>query len=82
MWFIGVDVEQKTSAPPPKKNPGSAPRGWYISALTDMIKYVKIKIWYHNSLLFVEDPVNRGENEDFSDGIVGEEKSGIFLWAG
>ena len=25
MWFIGVDVEQEMSAPPPKKNPGSAP---------------------------------------------------------
>ena len=25
MWFIGVDVEQETSAPPPKKNSGSAP---------------------------------------------------------
>ena len=25
MWFIGVEVEQGTSAPPPKKNPGSAP---------------------------------------------------------
>ena len=25
MWFIGVEVEQKTSVPPPKKNPGSAP---------------------------------------------------------
>ena len=24
-WFIGVEVEQQTSAPPPKKNPGSAP---------------------------------------------------------
>ena len=24
MWFIGVD-EQEMSAPPPKKNPGSAP---------------------------------------------------------
>ena len=23
--FIGVEVEQETSAPPPKKNPGSAP---------------------------------------------------------
>ena len=23
MWFIGVEVEQETSAPPPKKNPGS-----------------------------------------------------------
>ena len=25
MCFIGVEVEQETSAPPPKKNPGSAP---------------------------------------------------------
>ena len=25
MWLIGVEVEQQTSAPPPKKNPGSAP---------------------------------------------------------
>ena len=25
VWFIGVEVEQETSAPPPKKNPGSAP---------------------------------------------------------
>ena len=25
MWFICVEVEQETSAPPPKKNPGSAP---------------------------------------------------------
>ena len=24
MWFIGVKEEQETSAPPPKKNPGSA----------------------------------------------------------
>ena len=28
MWFIGVEVEQETSAPPPKKNPGSAPELW------------------------------------------------------
>ena len=27
MWFIGVEVEQETSAPPPQKNPGSAPAG-------------------------------------------------------
>ena len=27
MWFIGVEVEQETSAPPPKKNPGSARQG-------------------------------------------------------
>ena len=25
MWFIGVEVGQEASAPPPKKNPGSAP---------------------------------------------------------
>ena len=25
MWFINVEVEQETSAPSPKKNPGSAP---------------------------------------------------------
>ena len=25
MWFIGIEVEQETSAPPPKKKPGSAP---------------------------------------------------------
>ena len=25
MWFIAVEEEQETSAPPPKKNPGSAP---------------------------------------------------------
>ena len=25
MWFIGVEVDQETSAPPPKINPGSAP---------------------------------------------------------
>ena len=25
MWFIVLEVEQETSAPPPKKNPGSSP---------------------------------------------------------
>ena len=25
MWFIGVEVEQETSAPPPKKNPTDPP---------------------------------------------------------
>ena len=30
MWFIGVAVGQETSAPLPKKNPGSAPRCPYI----------------------------------------------------
>ena len=31
MWFIGVEVEQETSALPPKKNPGSASAYAYIS---------------------------------------------------
>ena len=40
MWFIGVEVEQETSAPPPKKNPGSAPDLYNVlmplQARTDM----------------------------------------------
>ena len=34
MWFIGVEVEQETSAPPPKKNPGSAPDYDFFSSPT------------------------------------------------
>ena len=34
MWFIGVEVEQETSAPPPKKNPGSAPAEIYTASLS------------------------------------------------
>ena len=30
MWFIGVELQQETSAPPPKKNPGSAPEYIYV----------------------------------------------------
>ena len=35
MWFIGVEVKQETSAPPPKKNPGSAPGFRILSWLMD-----------------------------------------------
>ena len=35
MWFIGVEAEQETSAPPPKKNPGSAP------AVTEVTVYLQ-----------------------------------------
>ena len=37
MWFIGVEVEQETSAPPPKKNPGSAPESsvWFTLSSED-----------------------------------------------
>ena len=34
MWLIGVEVEQQTSAPPPKKNPGSAPVEIYTASLS------------------------------------------------
>ena len=30
MWFIGVEIEQETGAPPPKKNPGSAPEHMHM----------------------------------------------------
>ena len=44
MWFIGVEVEQETSAPLPKKNPGSAPE------LTETIKQraemIIFNVWY------------------------------------
>ena len=36
MWFISVEVEQETSAPPPKKNPGSAPEKCSFVLLTSL----------------------------------------------
>ena len=39
MWFIGVEVEQETRAPPPKKNPGSAPEQ------EGSVNGVKIRCW-------------------------------------
>ena len=47
MWFIGVEVEQDTSAPPPKKNPGSAPE--YIIRTLIVLTWrncLKIKSFY------------------------------------
>ena len=41
MWFVGVEVEQETSAPPPKKNPGSAPE--YHSVLLLICKNINCK---------------------------------------
>ena len=47
MWFIGVEVEQETSAPPPEKNPGSAAPApsllfmaetWMCAGICDLIK--------------------------------------------
>ena len=37
MWFIGVEVEQETSAPPPKKNPGSAPGSFIVIKISTSV---------------------------------------------
>ena len=44
MWFIGVEVEQETSAPPPKKNPGSAPAVTIDSLTQSRAKRFEISI--------------------------------------
>ena len=41
MWFIGVEVEQETSAPPPKKNPGSAPDAYMKFSKKNFAPYAK-----------------------------------------
>ena len=38
MWFIGVEVEQETSAAPPEKNPGSAPVFLLVSKIKTIEK--------------------------------------------
>ena len=50
MWFIAVEVEQETSAPPPKKNPGSAPEADSVGKVirrpeseTQLAKPVKLR---------------------------------------
>ena len=47
MWFIDVEVEQETSAPPPKKNPGSAPDCTQIPTAfqcEDHVKYLGVLV--------------------------------------
>ena len=44
MWFIGVEVEQETSAPPPKKNPASAPEYSFIPQnVDDQASFMKMQ---------------------------------------
>ena len=56
MWFIGVEVEQETSAPPPKKNPGSAPVASGIAGVIDVNDYstlqrlVRLTAWIKISI--------------------------------
>ena len=52
MWFIGVEVEQEASAPPPKKNPGSAP---VIVTLINTYCFYDVRValpLYHFPLIF------------------------------
>ena len=46
MWILGVEVERETSAPPPKKDPGSAPEkpeGFMKPELPSLKEISKIK---------------------------------------
>ena len=43
MWFIGVEVEQETSAPPPKKNPRSAHVNHPFHQIVNFIVILNIK---------------------------------------
>ena len=40
MWFIDVEVEQETSAPPPKKDPGSAPEQTSGKKVTTFVTFL------------------------------------------
>ena len=55
MWFIGVEVEQETSAPPPNKNPGSVPEMMHVNDVSSNradyknLKINKIRINYRRN---------------------------------
>ena len=51
MWFIGVEVEQETSAPPPKKNPASAPALHYYMGAPPLFPLVTT-IQYNMKMIF------------------------------
>ena len=44
MWFIGVEEEQEMSAPPPKKNTGSAPE---INLQKVVKQVIKLQVMYN-----------------------------------
>ena len=58
MWFIGVEVEQETSAPPPKKNPGSAPADDSDSSC-DVAKIKRANFSLHSTAHYYLEASNR-----------------------
>ena len=54
VWFIGVEVEQERSAPPLKKNPGSAPE-----LINPLNPNIKIEILIYCSYYFSTEVVGR-----------------------
>ena len=65
MWFIGVEVEKETSAPPPKENPGSAP------AINQSINH-SIKI--NQQKLLSKQSSTKFESRPFSDNLTAYRK--------
>ena len=49
MRFIGAKVEQETSAPPPKKNPGSAPVLRFVTG-TELYKACTWKVYFQKQI--------------------------------
>ena len=67
MWFIGVEVEQETSAPPPKKNPGSAPASRFEN--NEVVSQgIGVKVKRHRLLIRTSKSLPRsgrlGQNQD------------------
>ena len=52
MWFNGVEVAQETSAPPPKKNPGSAhERNALVPKFDKLQSSFTTDLYYHECCL-------------------------------
>ena len=52
MWFIGVEVGLETSAPPPKKNPGSAPVGNVVDKKKKPLKTTRTCVYEQRKINF------------------------------
>ena len=58
MWFIGVEVEQETIAPPPKENPGSAPgEGVDSHTKTDIYRSVSRNLFMHSHKRYLNEQI-------------------------